>query len=347
MRFIPTTDEIVARLRKQAKRLQRAHGGKHTDLLTRVAKGAGYDHWHHVIQCQTRSPPSDISPTHRPDEVSTYAQVAEKTGLVRRVFETRRIALHPQSVLSQMFNKAEALAETAKSGSPNGSGIEHLIAAMHANRISDAILGVAEEALAQELLLRIAKKDMDLALRAASHGKDALWELELLAFLRRKGARAWLQEPDIVVSLDGTAYPIACKKINADSGTVSQVRSACKQLRNFGAQGIVALNIDELVPENSVLRGPTVISTGRHLQELAEEYLDRHRLDLQKAVAGEKCDAIIISITSLAEIEGSKPKWNYQTESMFWSVSDKNTAGRDRLMQLGKIISAPPTVFRP
>lgn len=283
----------------------------------------------------------------RPDYVATYAQVAEKVSLARLVFERRGIALHTQSVLSQIFDQADALAEMAKSGPPAGIGIEQLIATMHANRISDAIFGVAEEAFAQELLIRIAKKDMDLALRAASQGKDALWELELLAFLRRKGARAWLQEPDIVMSLDGTEYPIACKKINSDLGTVSQVRSACKQLRNFGAQGIVALNIDELVPENNVLHGPTFVSTGRHLQELADDYLDRHRLDFQKAVVGEKCDAILISITALAEIEGSKPRWNYQTETMFWSVSDKNAPGRERLMQLGKIISAPATIFRP
>lgn len=347
MRFILTTDEIVERLQKQAKNLQRARGGKQTELRNRVAKGAGYDNWYHVVQCQARSQLSNLTPASRPDDVSTYAQVAEKAGLARLIFQRRGIAVDAQSVLSQIFDQAEALAETTQSGSPAGIGIQQLIAAMHANRISDAILGVAEEALAQELLIRIAKKDMDLALRIASQGKDALWELELLAFLRRKGAHAWLQEPDIVVSLDGTEYPIACKKINSDSGTANQVRSACKQLRNFGAQGIVALNIDELVPENKVLRGPAFVSTGLHLQKVAEDYLDRHRLNLQKAVAGEKCDAIIISITALAEIVGSKPRWNYQTETMFWSVSDKNTPGRERLTQLGKIISAPTAIVQP
>ena len=38
-------------LKKQAKRLQRKSGGKHAELLNRVAKSAGYDHWHHVTQC--------------------------------------------------------------------------------------------------------------------------------------------------------------------------------------------------------------------------------------------------------------------------------------------------------
>jgi hypothetical protein len=52
MRHIPTTSAIVEALQKQAKRLQRKGGGKHTELLDRVARGAGYAHWNHVKLCQ-------------------------------------------------------------------------------------------------------------------------------------------------------------------------------------------------------------------------------------------------------------------------------------------------------
>ncbi|MGV3569898.1 MAG: hypothetical protein ACO1PB_04800 [Ramlibacter sp.] len=51
MRYIPTSDEVVERLKKQAKKLQRNGAGKHSELLNRVAKQAGYDHWHHVVRC--------------------------------------------------------------------------------------------------------------------------------------------------------------------------------------------------------------------------------------------------------------------------------------------------------
>lgn len=55
MRYIPTPDEVVERLKKQAKRLQRSGAGKHADLLTRIAKQAGYDHWHHVVKCNANA----------------------------------------------------------------------------------------------------------------------------------------------------------------------------------------------------------------------------------------------------------------------------------------------------
>lgn len=51
MRYLPTSDEVVERLKKQAKKFQRTGAGKHSELLNRVAKQAGYDHWHHVVQC--------------------------------------------------------------------------------------------------------------------------------------------------------------------------------------------------------------------------------------------------------------------------------------------------------
>jgi len=54
MRYIPTSDEKVEQLRKQAKKLQRKLGGKHTELLDKVAKQANYNHWHHVVECNGR-----------------------------------------------------------------------------------------------------------------------------------------------------------------------------------------------------------------------------------------------------------------------------------------------------
>lgn len=55
MRFIPTTTASVESLKKQAKKLQRQAGGTHTGALDRVARGAGYNHWHHVTVCLKQS----------------------------------------------------------------------------------------------------------------------------------------------------------------------------------------------------------------------------------------------------------------------------------------------------
>lgn len=70
MRHIPTTAARVEQLKKQAKRLKATRGGKHADLLNAVAKSAGYDHWHHVVQCQER--------TERPASTRTLSKEVDR-----------------------------------------------------------------------------------------------------------------------------------------------------------------------------------------------------------------------------------------------------------------------------
>ena len=55
MRFIVTTEQTVEQFKKQAKKLQRKGSGTHSDLLNKVARAAGYDHWHHVTLCLERT----------------------------------------------------------------------------------------------------------------------------------------------------------------------------------------------------------------------------------------------------------------------------------------------------
>lgn len=51
MRFIPTSAVAVEKLKQQAKKTKQKHKVTHTEALDRVARGAGYNHWHHVTQC--------------------------------------------------------------------------------------------------------------------------------------------------------------------------------------------------------------------------------------------------------------------------------------------------------
>lgn len=51
MRFILTTAVAVEKLKQQAKKTKQKLKMPHAEALDRVARGAGYNHWHHVIQC--------------------------------------------------------------------------------------------------------------------------------------------------------------------------------------------------------------------------------------------------------------------------------------------------------
>jgi len=52
MRYIPTSDVFVDKLKQQARRLKRSNAIKQSDALDRVARTHGFNHWGHVNWCQ-------------------------------------------------------------------------------------------------------------------------------------------------------------------------------------------------------------------------------------------------------------------------------------------------------
>jgi hypothetical protein len=93
MRYIPTSDQVVEQLKKQAKKLKRAGGGKHSDLLDRVAKQAGYNHWHHVVSCNESATAASQLRSIREECESIIA--AEQRGQVKVVVTKDGIACPP------------------------------------------------------------------------------------------------------------------------------------------------------------------------------------------------------------------------------------------------------------
>ena len=79
----------------------------------------------------------------------------------------------------------------------------------------------------QPQIRQIAKSDVHLTTRQLSLGKDALWELDLLSFLKRRGVPVRMQEPpDLAVTLPGPwgDYGFACKKVYREDSVASKLR---------------------------------------------------------------------------------------------------------------------------
>jgi hypothetical protein len=105
MRFIPTTAAQAEQFKKQAKKLQRNGSGKHADLLNRVARSAGYDHWHHVTQCLQQSEQTDEASALK-GECAAIIQ-AEREGIVRLVMTGRDVTVtRPLVLFSTGFGDA-------------------------------------------------------------------------------------------------------------------------------------------------------------------------------------------------------------------------------------------------
>ena len=126
--------------------------------------------------------------------------------------------------------------------------------------------------------LPIAGNDVNLSGRTRSQGKDHLWELDLLFSLRQRGLSCQLADPpDIVVAMADGTFPIACKKVYSEKGVEAQMRRGVKQLTGHGAGGLVAFNIDDLVPDDHLLKGKSEGAVFNFLFDFNKAFFERHR----------------------------------------------------------------------
>jgi hypothetical protein len=269
----------------------------------------------------------------RPDYVTTYAEVAGKSDRAKQILGNRSISLHPTSVLATLMSMTYQLSSEWNSQERSEGWEGRLFSALHVNRICDAVIAVEHDSGSQECLKRIAGSDMNLPLHDQSQGKDSLFELELLNYLRQHRLSARLEEPDIVVDMPWGSYPIACKKINSIRNLEKQVSSACRQLKPFAGAGLIALNIDVLVPENHLLGASTGALAGAKLQHMIDNFRERHGRKLREVMAAARCDGVLLSLTSMADVEQIRPRLNYFTQTDCWTLSNRNYHGRRRMRE--------------
>jgi len=172
--------------------------------------------------------------------MSTYEQVAARVQDVRNMLLQRQIRIRSGSVLDQLLRRAERLSEKWDSGAiaklllnvesaadderalhVQSLANDYQLAtdALHVNRLTSALLAIQDDQDVQQLLRRLAGGIVQPNDRNPSQAKDALWEVLLFAHLRDRGLIARFQDPpDIVMMLDGSEYPIACKKVWSEKG---------------------------------------------------------------------------------------------------------------------------------
>jgi hypothetical protein len=293
---------------------------EHEPVQTLVADGVGFE---------------------EPDRTWRYREVADGAARVRELYRERGIRLHRDSALGRLLREAEALNRDWESGRSGPGDMRRLVAAAHANRIICVLDVVGREPDAQEALRRIAA-NVDLAGRDQSQGKDALWELELLVKCRARGVDAALVDPpDLVVRVSLGELGIACKKIYSERGVGAQIRKGGKQLGPYGGAGLIALNLDDLLPEDVILRAANIADAGRVLAAFIDEFIARHGRAMQQSVLESKCDGLLLSAHTQADITGSRVRLNNYAHSTLWTVETASQQSHARIQEFGRLMGAP------
>lgn len=250
----------------------------------------------------------------------TYREVAVKAQFVRETLANRGIVLRNGSALFRLLKQADQLSEAWDQQREADPTI--LCEAAHVNRLADSVKALPDEPGIQEALKRMAGSVMQSDDRTISQGKDALWEVALLAEFRKAKLTSRAAEPDILVNCGFGDYPVACKKIWSEKGVANQVRKASKQLRPFQNGGIIALNLDDLVPAGRVLVQECGRDALQFLNFFNKDFVDRHRDVLKRAVFEMKCDGFIVSTTTPAVLFQEDPPFNLITQKLLWNIKE-------------------------
>lgn len=269
------------------------------------------------------------------DQTWTYDEIAAKADSVRSLLAERGIKLNDASALGIILREADLLAADWNRGRSEG-GLRRLINAAHANRITEAILAAHDDFGALECIKRMAKSGLDLSQREVSQGKDALWEIELASSMKRKGIGVSHAEPDLIANFGFGPCPIACKKVYSEKNFEVQIRKGAQQVANAGGGGLVAVNLDDLVPEDALLQSATPSSASEFLAIFNQAFINRHQSKIQRFIVDRRCIGFLVSTTTLADIVNSSPRLNTNTQTMLWTLSPLRYEQDDRVAKIMK-----------
>lgn len=268
----------------------------------------------------------------RSDQVATYAQMSAMVERCRTALAARGLIAKPQSALGALFAKADRLSRQWAEGSVS-EDLSGLMESDQAYLIAEAVLAAVDDPEAREAIRRVTKSELRLQRRDPSQGKDALWELSLAALFKARGVPAVFKEPDLEVDL-GTpfgGYGIACKKVYSLNSVEKQFSKGLKQLSPYNGAGLLAFNLDDQIPERSVLTSRTKAKAADILYRRNMSFIQMHMRQFSDAVMAGRCDGVWVSTSAHGVLSEVLPSFNRVRQSTLWTVEGAGVSTRMRI----------------
>ena len=189
------------------------------------------------------------------------------------------------------------------------------------DRIANPLLLLRDVPDRVRFLSVLASGELNLLDRKKSHTKNILWELELWEILKGRSCNASLVEPpDIVVRFDESTIGIACKKLYSQKHVQNVLSEAVAQIEASFDFGIIAINIDDLIPPDKILRTPTREDMSKFLSNLNAKFLHAHERHFRKYLASGRVISALVSTAVLADVYQATPRFNHARQSTIWTI---------------------------
>lgn len=245
-----------------------------------------------------------------------------KIELIRNLYKESSIQLNSTSQLYGLLESAEKLVDEWASGNSETTDMALLFKSLHIERISSAMQALNSEDLGKKYLKDLLRGTLNFFERKPSHAKSILWELEVCTKIRKTIPDTHLAEPDVVVSLQGQKIAIPCKKIFSEKGVPKVLSNAVSQFENLFDFGIVAINIDDLIPADVLLKARTFEELGNKLHRANMIFFANHERHFKKYLSKSRIIAAIASTALVADILDESPKFNNALQWAIWTTSE-------------------------
>jgi hypothetical protein len=251
----------------------------------------------------------------------TYLHIKEKALAVERLYGESNVTLAHTSDLARLIADVKTLSDSWLMGQAEKYPITLVFRTGFFDRIADAVLPLRDVPDRARFLDALASGSLDLLERKQSNAKDVLWELELWAILKRRSFNATLEEPpDLIVKFGECRIGIACKKLYSEKHVQNVLSQAVAQIEASFDFGIVAVNIDDLVPANQILRTPTQETMSQYMSDFNARFLGAHERHFRKYLASGRVISAFVSISVLADVYRAHIRFNNARQSTIWTI---------------------------
>jgi len=268
-----------------------------------------------------------------------YLDIKAKAQRVEKLYKDRNIRLSKTSDLAQLIEEAKAFPDDWLLGRHKECTPERLFRTGLLDRIATAILALEDEPNVAEHLRDLSSGPLNLLDRDQSRAKDILWELELLSILKRRAFDASLKEPpDIVINTGDASIGIACKKIYSEKHVEKVLSNAVHQIEPDFDVGIVAVNIDDLLPPNALLTSKDQANMSGYLNELNAKFIRKHERYLRKYLSSGRIISAMVSTSCLADVRDGRTRFNSAMQITVWTIPGLEPGKNEQLRKFYRVL---------
>lgn len=266
----------------------------------------------------------------RDEHKESFAEIKQMAIRTRELYSNMRISLNPASSLNQLIIEVSQIADSWLKGQSEPDPMGALLKVSNAYRICSAIDAIRNEPGISVHLKKLGSGDLNLLSRNQSSAKDYLFELELYLVLKGKGLSPKFEEPDISISLAGERVSVACKKIYSEKRLQDSLSRAVAQIQKSKRHGLVAINLDDLHPDQSILQAMDSDGILDSLNSFNTEFIRRHEERFRKYMESSRIFACLISSSLIGDSLRGSLRINNHRQDTLW-VIPKLGSERQRL----------------